>query len=291
MLLNTSLLRERFVIRQLNKSKPQEIQAVGNRILLPLSSKNGQIKERYVIRAHSMHIALRLAAEIAREFEVRGPLLNRSKPFNWKDYWYDLTTDFERPHVPETWCAVYNNGRVVFSDGNYHPFLDVIEQCDVKNRAEYDRAVTIAEDVFRKAGKEVVINHDINIALVIGVMEDKTRCGLIMRASHGTSTFNLQIEPNQEDEDKPVGIYGALSLSSYFLEAIQLAVTTGVTQAQIIKGRMRETEPAAKKAHAAYKRIGRLSQSIQTYEKRYSIRYRPERPDFVHILEDAKAIE
>lgn len=289
MLLNTSLLRERFTIRQSNKG--QAIKAVGNRILLPLTSKNGNVKERFIIRAHSMHMALRMAAEISREFATLGPLLNRPTPFNWKDCWYDLTTDFERPHVPETWIAVYHNGRVVYSEGAYHPFLDVIEQCDVKNRAEYDRAITIAEDVFKQAGKQVTIDHDINIALVIGVMEQKTRCGLILRASDGTRTFNMQIDPHPDYTDRAISIPNALQLASYFLEGIQLAVTTGYLQNQIQSGRLKTGSAAERKARAAYKRIGQLSQYIKGDENRYKIRYRPERPDFIDILEQAKETE
>lgn len=289
MLLNTSLLRERFTIRQSNEG--HAIKAVGNRILLPLTSKNGNVKERFIVRAHSMHMALRMAAEISRKFATLGPLLNRQKPFNWKDCWYDLTTDFERPHVPETWIAVYHNGRVVFSEGAYHPFLDVIEQCDVKNRAEYDRAITIAEDVFKQAGKEVTIDHDINIALVIGVMEQKTRCGLILRASDGTRTFNMQIDPHSDYTDRPISIPNALQLASYFLEGIQLAVTTGYLQNQIQNGKLKTGSAAERKARAAYKRIGQLSQYIKGDENRYKIRYRPERPDFIDILEQAKETE
>lgn len=287
MILNTSLLRERFTIQQKNNIGGETLVALGNRILLPLVSKNGELKERLIVRAHSMHTALRLAAIITREFHTNGPLLNRQAKFNWKDAWYDITTDFERPHVPETWCSVYANGRVVYTDGDYHPFLDVIEQCDVKNRAEYDRAVTIAEDVFKQAGKDVSIEHDVNIALVIGVMDDKTRCGLILRAPTRTTTFNYQINPNG-DAPQTVEPHNGLLIAADYLEAIQLAVTSGFVQSQINQGKIRETSPIAKKAQSAYKRIGRLNQSIQSYENQFDIRYRPERPDFMTILEDSK---
>jgi hypothetical protein len=236
-----------------------------------------------------MHIALRMAAIITREFHKNGPLLNRQTPFRWKDAWYDMTTDFERPHVPETWCSVYANGRVVYTDGAYHPFLDVIEQCDVKNRAEYDRAILIAEDVFKQAGKSVSIDHDVNIAIVIGVMDDKTRCGLILRSPTRTTTFNFQMTLDGEANDTIDPHYGLLIAADY-LEAIQLSVTTGFVQAQIHSGKIRETSPLAKKALAAYKRIGRLNQSIQGFENQFDIRYRPERPDFMEILEEAKGL-
>lgn len=291
MILNTSLLRERFTIHHPDKDGVEIIQAMGNRILLPLVSKNGEVRERLIIRAHSMHMTLRLAAVVTQEFYKRGALLNRQTPFSWRNAWQDLVTDFEGPHVPETWCAVYNNGKTIFKDGTYHPFLDVIEQCDIKNRAEYDRAILIAEDIFKKAGKVVHIDHDTNIALVIGVMEEKTRCGLILRAPTRTTTFNVQIEPKKDNSSREIGAHDGLIIAADFLEAIQLAVTTGFVQSQIIRGKIRETSPQGRKAKASLNRIGRLNQSIMLYEKQFDLRYRPERPDFTAILDEARGVK
>lgn len=292
MILNTSLLRERFTIEHPKRSGNDIVQAVGNRILLPLVSHNGETRERFIVRAHSMHITLRLAAMITQEFYKNGPLLNRHTPFNWKKAWYDLTSDFERPHVPETWCAIYNNGRTVYKDGEYHPFLDVIEQCDIKNRAEYDRAVNIAEDVFKQAGKVVDIHHDTNIALVIGVLEEKTRCGLILRGASRTTTFNLQMEQRDDEEERnprKVGVHDGLAIAADFLEAIQLSVTTGFIQRQMDAGKINPQSPQGRKAQSAMTRIGRLNQSVIGYENMFNIRYRPERPEFIDILEEAKS--
>ena len=287
MLLNTSLLRERFIITEEN-SKQDPIIAMGNRILLPLVSKNQQIKERLIIRAHSMHIALALAAAITKEFHASGPIVNRQKPFAWKELWYDITNDFERPHTPETWCCIYNNGRPVFQDGDHHPFLDIIEQCDIKNRAEYDRAIPLAEEIFSKAGKTVKIDHDVNIAVVIGAMENQLRCGLILRAPRRTTTFNFMVEEKSEEDSHPLHPYHGLELASHFLEAIQLSVISGFIERQIKNGDLVESDKKAVKASASYRRIGRLSQSIETYEKLYKMRYRPEKPEFKHLLDEAR---
>lgn len=291
MILNTSLLRERFTIFHPDKDGREIVQAVGNRILLSLVSKNGEVRERLIVRAHSMHITLRLAALITHEFHKSGPLLNRQIPFPWQKAWDDITFDFEHTHVPETWCCIYSNGRPVFSRGEYHPFLDVIEQCDIKNRAEYDRAVGIAENVFKQAGKIVQIEHDVNIALVIGVMEDKTRCGLILRAPTRTTTFNFQIEPLNTSPQSAIQAHHGLVMAADFLEAIQLAVTTGFVQSQINIGKIRDASPAGRKAKAALKRIGRLNQSILSFESLYAVRYRPEKPDFTEILETARGLD
>jgi len=286
MLLNTSLLRERFTITEKNSNQTPII-ALGNRILLPLKSKNGEINERFVIRAHSMHMALMMAARVTQEFYESGPIMHRTIKLPWKDIWYDISSDFERPHTPETWISIYNNGRPVFQDGEHHPFLDIIEQCDIKNREEYDRAIPMAIDVFKQAGKDVEIEHDVNIASVIGTMDDTTRCGLILRAPDKTSTFNFTLSPNRKKDFIPEPHHG-LELASIYLEAIQLSVLAGFVDAKIDQGKVRETSSEAMRAKASYKRIGRLNQSISGFENMYSIRYRPEKPDFSEILKDAR---
>lgn len=285
MLINTSLLRERFVIQEKKGNQPPLV-ALGNRILLPLKSYNGEINERIVIRAHSMHMALRISATLTREFYNMGPILHRQVKFAWDEMWYDLITDFERPYTPETWCCIYHNGRPIFQHGEHHPFLDIIEQCDVKNRAEYDRAINITEDVFKQAGKDVDIDHQINIAVVIGAMEDKTRCGLILRAPKRTTTFNFQIE-NKDNTKERIPPYIGFEMSANFLEAIQLSVTSGFTDSQLDNGKILATSPKAKKTQPSYKRIGRLNQSIKSIENQYKVKYRPEKPDFTELRDEA----
>lgn len=285
MLLNTSLLRERFTITE-KGSKQEPIMAFGNRILLPLTHEESGLQERIVVRAHSMHMALRMAAAISFEFYKSGPIINRPKSFPWKDKWYDLSSDFERPHTPDTWVCVYHNGRIIYANGNHHPFLDIIEQCDIKNRAEYDRAIYIAEDIFKQADRNVKIDHDVNIAFVIGAMSDKIRCGLILRAASRTTTFNVSIEKLKDDSSKFLPHHG-LNLAADYLEGIQLAVSCGYTENQIAADKISEESVIAKRAGASYRRIGRLNQSISGYENSYNVKYRPEKPDFSLLKDEA----
>jgi len=297
MFVNASLLRERFTIRYNNTESNPAI-AIGNRILLPLVSPNGQVKERLIIRSHSMHTALRMAATICQEFFTLGPLLNRQRPYDWNKAWDNVVADFERIYAPQTWVCVYNNGRSVYHSGEYHPFLDVIEQCDIKNRAEYDNAVLIAEDVFRQAGKDVSISHEATIGFVIGATDEHARCGLILRAPRRTATFNFKIEQYPEDPEgnskpygKPPEPYQSLRIAADFLEAIQLAVSTGFIHSKVERGLIRWTNPEAKKIKSAHRRIGRLNQSINFMEDLFRIRYRPEKPDFLALLEDARTLQ
>ena len=285
MLLNTSLLRERFTITEKGSKQPPLV-ALGNRILLPLTHEESGMQERIVVRAHSMHMALRIAAAISYEFYKSGPIINRPKPLPWKEKWFDISSDFERPHTPETWVCVYHNGRVIYKDGEYHPFLDIIEQCDIKNRAEYDRAVTIAKDVFQQAGRDVTIDHNINIACVLGAMSDKIRCGLILRAPTRTTTFNIIME-KKSDDPVPLRPHHGLNIAADYLEAIQLAVTCGYTEQLVAQKKISATSEKVKKSHASYRRIGRLNQSIASFENSYTIKYRPEKPDFSSLKDEA----
>lgn len=282
MLLNTSLLRERFTITEKDDShKP--IGAFGNRILLPLHSKNGEITERIVIRAHSMHMALYMAAALTKIFFDKGPVMHYMTQEKWKDMWFDVCGDFERPHNDKTWVSVYHKGRPIYQDGDHHAFLDIIEQCDIKNRDEYDRAIPMAVDIFKQAGRNVDIDYDVNIAAVIGITEHRTRCGLILRSPTRTTTFNLSMQMNKDKELEPHPQDG-LELSAAYLEAIQLSTNIHFVNGRITDGKVSETSPEALYAKASYNRIGRLNNTIQTFETLYDIRYRPEKPDFKEII-------
>lgn len=282
MLLNTTLLRERFTITDNKNNKPVFV-ALGNRIALPLLSLNEEIKEHFVIRTHSMHTALFMADAIMREFYKRGPIIHRQKPINWQELWFDVTTDFERPHTPETWCAIYYKGRVIYKHGDYHPFLDIIEQCDIRNRQEYDRAIPMAQDIFKQAEKNVTIDYNVNVALVIGALENKLRCGLILRSPMNPSTFNLRVASYHDDPS--LMPYHGLHIAGLFFEAIQLSITSGFDE-----NKLHDQDHITNKnlLISRQRRISRLESMIDTYENIYDIQYRPEKPDFSQLKEDAK---
>jgi len=283
MLLNTTLLRERFTITH-NKDDTTAFVAKGNRISLPLLSLNGQLEELFIVRTHSMHTALYVADAIAREFYKRGPIINRQQPLNWEKLWSEIITDFERPHRPETWCAIYYKGRTVYQDGEYHPFLDIIEQCDIRNRQEYDRAIPIAQDIFKQANKDVTIKYNVNIALVIGALENTLRCGLILRSPSKPSTFNLRV--TKTDTDNHLMPYHGLHISGLFFEAIQLSIISGFAEQIDENQTLPNTDK--KKILSQQRRIQKLNDMLSTYENIYDIQYRPEKPDFSQLKQDAK---
>ena len=257
-------------------------------MMLTLTSKNREITERFVIRAKSMHATLRMAAEMTKAFYQSGPIVNRTIPLAWKEIWYDISGDFDKPHTADTWACVYYQGKPVFRDGTYHPFLDIIEQCDIKNRDEYDRAIPIAIETFQKAGQEVDIDHRVNIAAVVGVTETQTRCGLILRGANNTSTFNVSIRPKLKGDNAPPTPFDGLNLAATYLEGIELAYKTGAIRSKLKRHLIKSQSDEAQFEQAAYRRIGRLNKTVQQYETLYEIYYRPEKPEFIRLVNQAE---
>ncbi len=286
---NTSLLREKFVIRDALPDKRGEARpviALSNRLPLALSSRNGDVQENFVVRAQNMHGCVRMAARIAQEFAQVGPLTDRARPFDWVGAWEGINKGFESTYNELRWVAVYHRGRIVFEAGreHRHPFLDVIEQCDARNSAGYERAVSVAEDAFKQAGKLVTIEHDANVALVVTITPDEGKCGVIVRGPNHTTTFNFSA---RRKGDRLVQVSECLSLAAAFLEGIQLAFLVGMTRRKVQYELIGETSAEARKAEEAAQRLFRLRDAITQFETLLDVFYRPERPEFSKMIDDA----
>jgi hypothetical protein len=195
-----------------------------------------------------------------------------------------MMPDHEAEHNPQNWVAVYSGGRPIFKEGEYHPFLDIIEQCDARNRDEYDRAVTIAEEAFTKAGKAVSIDHQTTIAMVIGAADDKTRVGLIFRNPMHSSTFNFNVEPGLGSGIKRGNAdpHQCLLHAAAWLETVQLSVTAGFYKAK--RGNLLQNAAPLK---AVQGRLGKLNGEIAQIEDAYTVSYRPERPNPMDLIDEA----
>ena len=291
--LNTSILRERFVIRKKTDNKSKDAKptiALGNRIVVTLKATDGRLVEHIVVRGQNMHSVARAAAQIFQDFNKKGTILHRIPTYDWEGMWMNVRSSYEQIYNTENWIAIYYKGRLIYKDGNYHPFLDIMEQCDASNRDEYDEAVKIAEGVFLKAGKAVEIEKETNIAAVIGVSDFKARCGLILRGPQKSSTFNFSFDPKND------GVAGAekpfphicLNMCAAFLEGIQLAFLVGRLKALIRNKNLSKSSEESRQMTSASRRIGRLNSEIKSYENTFEVRFRPERPDMFQIIEDTE---
>ncbi len=284
----TSLLRERFTIREPDsdekKSKPAFV-ALSNRMVIPLVGENGIVAETFVVRTQSMHTCVRMAARIIQAFDRGGVLLSRQQPFDWDECWEGVIKDYDQTYHPELWAAIYAEGKLVYQWGKHHPLLDMIEKCEHTNEDHYDNSVRIAEETFKKTGKDIKLNYNCNVAMVVNFEEDQGKCAFILRRAHRTSTFNFTA---MRGDGPPVNIAQCLSAGAALLEGIQLSFLIGMNNEKILREIIPKDSAEEKQTKAARKRLGALSAEVNALENVYEVRYRPERPEFQEIVEDSE---
>lgn len=283
----TSLLREKFVIQNASAGATDPVIALSNRIVANLIGDDGVMDETLVVRAHNMHSCARFAARIVQSYSLDGSLITRAQPYDWKATWDTVINDYERSYNQDRWAVIYHQGRIVFSTGSHHAFFDVIEKCQANNRGEYDRAIPMAEETFRTMGKHVRINYDGNYALTINLEERQARIGVIVRSPIKSATFNFSVT----GKNKSSIIFSQCILAAAaFLEGIQLAFMVGTNEEKIRIEKIKRHSKEDLQTTDARKRINHLHSEILALENTFEVRYRPERPDFAHMLNDAEKL-
>lgn len=287
---NASLLREKFVIRDITATDMDSgvpIIALSNRIAIPLGAGTKD-EEYFVVRAQNMHCCARMAARLSQDHFENGLIMGRKVPFDWAEAWTTINKGYERKFNPQRWIAVYHKGRVVFEDhaeSERHPFLDIIEQCDAVNPDSYDKSLSIAEDAFRQAGKFVQIQYDSNVALIMSVKHDEGKCGVIVRGPSRTTTFNFTAKMKAGRYVKPSQ---CLSAAAAFLEGIQLCFLIGMTNIKTTYDLIEPLSEEARKGRDAVQKLGRLKTAISQFEQLLDVSYRPDRPEFPRMIDDAE---
>ena len=285
----TSLLREKFTITEKNNKDADPVIALSNRISVPLISEDKIDNETFVIRTQNMHSCARLSAAITKEFFERGTIANRAIPVSWNDMWMDVIKGYEREWNENIWCAIYHKGRIIYEDGERHAFLDIIEQCDAVNKGDYAQSVEFAEDAFSQAGKDVNIQHESNVALIINITTEQAKCGVIVRAASGPTTFNYTATPNLR-YNKPIHAHTALTVAAAFLEGVQLAFNVGIMNKRAEYKLLEKYSDEDRKFKRSNTRLQNLGRAIGTYEQQFNVAYRPERPIFTDMVEKAENI-
>lgn len=285
---NISILREKFTVREKKEGKDSII--VGsNRMTLPLVDESGMLDETFIIRGKFMHEVARMGAVMITNYKKLGPFMNRQEKFDWEDAYFKVQQPYERAHFPDDWIAVYNKGKLAFQSGKHHPFLDIIEQCDVKNEDEYDFSVAMAEDAFRAAGKDVSIDHLSTIALVAHAYQDKVRCGVIDRNVTRTRTFNFTAGMKEDADDPQIpDITDAIHTAAAFLEGLQRAFKVGYFNGMLKKDMDSHGSKSHQEAQEALKIVKKLNADVTAFNTNYEVRYRPEMPEFDLVARDVE---
>lgn len=290
--LNTTLLRERFVIRDQTGSGdmvPESVVAMSNRLVIPLVNRQGGIAETFVIRSRIMHSSIRMAGQIVQAFMTSGPLMVRSSPVDFDELWQYCFSDHDKNFGEEPWICVYHNAKPVFEFGKRHPFLDVVEKCDAKTSGHYDGSLVVAEETFKKMGRQVSISHNSNIGMVVNIKADSGRCGMILRNPHKGTTFNYIAAKLAEGEAVHPTL--CLNICAAFLEGIQISVRLGMNTERKRRGLITSQSFEVREMHSAQSRLESLSLEIKEFENRFDVHYRLERPDFKVLAREAELFE
>lgn len=278
----SALSREKFIIHS-PKTGPKEetaVTALSNRFVVELETPQGRPNEVFVVRGHNMHSVVRMAGRIIYEFNERGPIAGRQISFAWDGAWSSIINDYEYAYNPQRWIAVYHAGKCVFSAGEYHPFLDMIEKCDHGNTEDYDYSIPKAERLFRDAGKEFKIEHNANVALSVHFEKHEGRGGVILRGSNQTTTFSFIVRPKPKMQ---INIPQCLAGAAAFLEGVQLSFLMGMNTEKIRIGLIKRFSKEEKQTKDGKKRLNRLANEILSMENAHNVHYRPEKPEF-HLL-------
>ena len=285
----TTLLREKFTLRDPlgDMSDTPPVVALSNRMVLALTSELGETPETYIVRTQNMHSCTRLAAAIAKEYFDRGAIMNRVMPFRWENIWRDVIKGYEKDWNPDIWAAIYHKGRVIYEDGTRHPFLDIIEKCDSVSRVSYAESVQFAEKAFQQAGKEMKIEHDSNIALIISIKDGEAKCGVILRGANRKTTFNYNVKQRKISGEE-VRIPTILSVSAAFLEGVQLAFGVGMANRKRALGLLEKYSDEDRKGKRGGERLINLTAAVEGIERKYIVQYRPDRPDFQQMVHESE---
>lgn len=286
----SSLLREKFTLRDAlgDLSDEPPVIALSNRMAITLNTYEKDEPETFVVRTQNMHSCVRFCAAIAKEYQDRGPITPRSTPYNFGSAWNDVIKGYEKDWNADIWCAVYFKGRLVYESGEHHPFLDIIEKCDAASGQSYDESVLFAEKAFAQAGKNMKITHDANVALIVSIKEDEAKCGVILRGANRKTTFNYTVKKLRLRGDD-VRIPTILTTSAAFLEGVQLAFAVGMANKKRSMGLMEKYSDEDRKGKRSSDRLSNLSLAIETFEAKFNVHYRPDRPSFPEMVREAES--
>ncbi len=280
---NISLLREKFTIRDLGIDSGAVI-ALGNRLHIDLPKQ----KTPLIIRGHSMHMTLRYGAEILKHLSYISHVEDIKTLIDWEALWDKLITPFEKDNVPDTWITLYYQGKIIFQSGRHHMFFDIIEQTEFKNigtSQQYDKSIVMAQNAFRQMGRSVMIEQESHVGFVLDVDPKEMRFAIILRTPEQKATFIVRMSDNKEFKIKPYD-YVCMQLAADYIEGINMAVRSGFMDRDIASNVISQYSEGMKLYRKIQKRLKSMEIGVGQAERKYTIRYRPEKPDFTVIQKE-----
>lgn len=277
---NATLVREKISLTEpaTDAGAPVESTVIrNNRMVLALGDRLSD--ETVVVRGQHMHTTLRLASKIIYSHDKNGSFRHRAEPYDWPALWDLLLTAHDRKHHPDSWAAVYINGKPVFETAA-KPLLNVIEKCAHERGGDYEAAVQDAAALLRAHGKPGGIEATEKVAAALSDNGQILRCGIINRADGRSSMFNFTATGG---EGMTRLVQGAAAAAA-FLEAIDIRHQMRVIQRGLREGRLMRASPEMGRYNALMPRLNDLYKFLSAFESHFDVKYRPERPDVFNII-------
>ncbi len=280
----TALLREKFGINNSNS----ELIVVANRIECPLVSSRESDIETLTIRGKNLYNCVRFLSKILQAHFLNSNIIKQSKRSTWDIMWTSCMSDYDKNYNNDQWIALYHQGKCIFEKGKRHAFLNMIEKFHHENpNKPYEDILKIAEEAFQKTGKNFKTSHDFNVAMVIDASDKSVRCGTIQRRANKQATFSFTSTLEDNDLDK-TGFTPFISAAAAHSEATQLCFTIAHLANLKDQGKVQKGSKERKQLTSAQNRLKTLDNEISDIERSYKTVYRPERPNFIEMIEEAR---
>jgi hypothetical protein len=273
----TSLVREKIVFlpqeAEGGDATPTVIRS--NRIYLRLVK--GDVTDNVVIRAQNMADTLRMAARVVEDHMWKGPFKTRKPP--WGSMWQQAVSLYGAHFNAENnWVAVYIDGKNVY-ETTKSPFTDVVERCALATLYNYDETLKTVETVMDKLEKPVQIKHSANIAAIFRDSGEATRTSLMHRGETRQRSFHFTAEDGEAGRIERIA--ACFAIAGAFLEAIEISILLANPETALASSASGAHSGRAERLEAARQRQSHITHAVNSFENRFTVNYRPEKPDFL----------
>ncbi|MBF0356614.1 MAG: hypothetical protein HQL43_15390 [Alphaproteobacteria bacterium] len=271
-----TLFREKTVIVARSQGQEEVLATVkSNRILLPLGSKLR--RESIVVRGRNLPDTLRLSGLIIAEARRSSSLLDRDVPLDWKRLWHSATLLHGTKPDSDSWGAVFGNGAALHLPAPC-PHIEVLERHAAGNGGYIDEVV-LKSSAAELGGSttDVKILHASKAAVVATLDENGYRCAVQMRTKGNESAFSFAIPV----KEKGVNFGTVLELAAHYVEGHNTTVFLEKVRGLVESRQVATSKITPRDIETAIERKRALKRLIVNFEQDATVRYRPDRPNFL----------